>query len=171
MPHTAKSQVITDLEATPRVKTNSLERGGVVRSAYETIAAASFLVTTVGQSYPFMRIHKRARLKDIRLTHAAMGNGAVNVTLYRPGTDTAIGSALLAPASIMDSARAKASVITTGSISVANAALDIGTLFATQIGTAGATADTEFDIAIVVATVSTGAAVAVGMEIEYVLPE
>jgi len=169
MAHTAKSQIITDLETVPVVKTNQIEQGGRVRSAFGVIASTSFLVTTAAQTYPFVRIPARARLKDIRLSHAAMGNGAVSLTLYRVGSTTAIGSALLCVASLA-SARDVASV-GVSAVGITDKGKDLATLFSTQITTAGATSDAEFDVVMAVATVSTGAATAMGVEIEYVLPE
>ena len=66
------SQVVTDQSATPAVKTNALEKGGVVRTAAGYLPAASFVGGTTTQWYTFVRIPVRARILGIFRT----GGGA-----------------------------------------------------------------------------------------------
>lgn len=166
MAHTNQSSVITTIDSTPITKVNALIKGGRVRSAYGYLTLAP---ATAGQTNAFVRVPVRARLKDVKLKHAAFGNGAVDLGLHRPEDGIAITSDGLAADIELDSARGTA--IVDLATAVADREKDLATLFATEIGTAGATEDVEVDLVLTVATVSTGAATAVGMEVEYVLPD
>lgn len=160
------SQVVTDQSATPRVKTNQLEKGGRIRTAAGYLAAASFDGATVGQWFTFVRIPVRARILGIYRTGGA-DTGALKCGLYRPD-----GIA------IDDDCFSTVDPLTTlGTrtfISVTPSALkrtqSIATAYATEIGTAGATGDAEVDIAMAVVTV-TGTPSDITVEVDYVLPE
>ena len=162
------SQTVTDQSATPIVKVNSLEKGGVLRTAQGFLAAASFTGGTTGQWYTFCRIPVRARVVGIRATMATTTTGALKCGLYRPD-----GIAI-------DDDAFSAITVTTGLIAakvdtatVFTPALrrdSIATAFATAISTAGATGDAEVDIAMAIVTVI-GTPVDCLLEVDYVLPE
>ncbi len=165
MAHTTQSQVIQDQDDTPIVKTNQLEKGGVKRSAfgYLTLTAA-----TVGQTSAFARIPVRARVAAIKPFMATMGNGSVKIGLHRPNDGIAVKSDAFSSAMALT---AKTGANAMDAIAPADLAKSIEDAFETEIGTAGATGDGELDVVLTVVTASTGAATAVGIEVEYVLPE
>lgn len=167
MAYSVMSSVLSDQQSTPVVKVNQIKRGGKKRVAY---GYATIVATTVGQTNALLRIPGRARISNIRAVNASMGNGALNFDLYRTDEVTAVTSAGALIALVPLTAHTLNSSLDLG-LTAANAASDLNTLFATQIGTAAATGDVNFDIVGVVVTVSTGAAVAFGVEVEYVLPE
>jgi hypothetical protein len=158
---------VTDQSATPVVKVNSQEKGGVVRHAAGYLAAANFTGGTTGQWYTFVRVPVRALIKDIKLVGATTSSGAVKCGLYRPD-GIAIDDDVFA--TNYDMAAEKDGV----SILVTPTALErtqtIAAAYATQIGTAGATGDAEVDIALAIVTVL-GSGVNHAMMVEYVLPE
>ena len=118
----------------------------------------------------FVRIPARAKITAFRAENATMGNGALNFDLYRVDGNTRVTlSGAVLPLFPLTAHSLEAQVDL--SLSEANAAKDLATLFTTAIGTAGATGDAEFDLVGVVITVSTGTAVPVGLMVEYVLPE
>jgi hypothetical protein len=167
MTYSVMSSVVSDQQATPVAKVNTIKKGGVKRSAYGFVTAV--VATTAGQTNALLRIPARARITDLRAENATMGNGAFDLDLYRiDGTAVTSAGALLADFPL--TAHSVEARVDLG-LSEANGAKDINTLFATQIGTAGSTGDAEYDIVGVVITVSTGTAVAMAVEIEYVLPE
>jgi hypothetical protein len=163
----SSSQVVTDQSAVPAVKTNELEKGGVVRTAQGYLAAASFTGGTAGQWYTFVRLPARARVLGVYLTGATTTSGSVKCGLYRPdgiAIDDDVFATLYDMAAEKD--RTNIMVTPTG----LQRASDLATAYVTAIGTAGATADVEFDIALTVVT-ALGAGIAHLMEVDYVLPE
>lgn len=163
----ATSQVVTDQSAVPVVKTNTLEKGGVVRTAAGYLASTSFVGGTAGQWYTFCRIPARARILGIRMTNPTSTTGAIKVGLYRPD-GIAIDDDVFATAFVMGAANNRAQVDTVQT--PLQRSQDLATAYATAIGTAGATSDVEFDIAAAIVTVL-GAAVNALLEVDYVLPE
>jgi hypothetical protein len=162
------SQEVTDQDATPVVKSNLIKKGGKVRTARGFLLAANFTGGTVGQWYTFARVPARARVLGVFMTNATTTTGAVKVGLYRPASGIAISDAVFASVFVMGAANNRARVDT-----VQTAALrrdDLQTAYATAVGTAGATSDTEYDIAAAIVTVL-GAAVDALLEVDYILPE
>ena len=166
MTYSVMSSVVSDQQATPIAKVNQIKKGGKKRATY---GYATIVATTVGQTNALVRVPGRARIDTFRAVNASMGNGALNFDIYRTdGTAVTSAGALLALLPL--TAHTLNSGVDMGA-TAANAASDLNTLFATQIGTAGSTGDIEYDIVGVVATVSTGTAVAFGLQVDYVLPE
>lgn len=163
----SSSQVVTDQSATPAVKTNQLEKGGIKRTAQGYLAAASFTGGTAGQWYTFVRLPARARITGIFLTGATTTSGAVKCGLYRPD-GIAIDDDVFATNYAMSVEKDRAQIDVTQT--ALERASDMATAYVTAIGTAGATADVEFDIALTIVT-ALGAGVAHLMEVDYVLPE
>lgn len=161
------SQNVTDQSSTPIVKVNAIKKGGVVRSAIGHLLAAAFVGGTVGQWYTFVRVPARARLVGIYLTGATTATGAVKCGLYRPD-GIAISDAVFSAVTVMSAEkdRAQIDVVQTA----VERTKDLATAYATAIGTAGATGDVEFDIALAIVTVL-GGSIDHMMEVEYVLPE
>lgn len=163
----SSSQVVTDQSASPAVKTNQLEKGGVKRTAQGYLAAANFTGGTAGQWYTFVRLPARARITGIFLTGATTTSGAVKCGLYR--TDgIAIDDDVFATLYVMSAEKDRTQIDVTQT--ALERASDLATAYVTAIGTAGATADVEFDIALTVVT-ALGAGIAHLMEVDYVLPE
>ena len=165
MPHTTISQLIQDQDATPPVKLNTLEKGGVLRTA---IGVLTFTAGTVNQTYAFVRVPKRARISDIRATHAAMSSGSFKLGLFRPQDGIAVDDDVFSTAVNVASARTNDSIQDLPL--AADRAKDIATLYSTAISTASATNDQEFDIVATVVTVA-GSGGAMAIEVDYVLPE
>lgn len=161
------SQVVTDQSAVPAVKTNALEKGGVKRTAQGYLAAANLTGGTTTQWYTFVRVPARARITGIYLTGATTTTGAVKCGLYRPD-GIAIDDDVFATLYLMSAEKDRTQIDVTQT--ALERSQDLATAYATAIGTAGATSDTEFDIALAVVTVL-GAGVAHLMEVDYVLPE
>jgi hypothetical protein len=99
---------------------------------------------------------------------ASMGNGSVKIGFYRPDGGIEVKSDAITAAMALTAQ-------TGGSLfdapTNANREKSIADWLATEIGTAGATNDVELDIVANVVTVSTGTAVAVGLEADFVAPE
>jgi len=163
----SSSQNVTDQSATPIVKVNPIKKGGVVRSAIGHILAASLVGGTVGQWYTFVRIPARARLVGIYLTGATTTTGAVKCGLYRPD-GIAIDDDVFATLFLMSAEKDRTQIDVTQT--AVERTKDLATAYATAIGTAGATGDVEFDIALAIVTVL-GGTIDHMMEVEYVLPE
>lgn len=161
------SQNVLDQSATPVTKLNSLEKGGVVRQALGSLAAASFTGGTAGQWYTFVRIPVRARVVDIKMFGATTTSGAVKCGLYRPD-GIAIDDDVFATLYDMAAEKDGASLLVTPTS--AQRVQSIADAYATAISTAGATGDVEVDIALTIVT-ALGAGIAHGMEVSYVLPE
>jgi hypothetical protein len=161
------SQVVEDQDAVPAVKTNSLEKGGVVRQAVGYLAAADFTGGTAGQWYTFVRVPVRARIVDIKLTGATTTTGAVACGLYRPN-GIAIDDDVFATLYLMSAEKDGTSIMVTPT--ALERTQDISTAYVTAIGTAGATGDAEVDIALAIVT-ALGAGIAHAMIVDYVLPE
>lgn len=162
----SNSQVVTDQNATPKVKLNSLEKGGGVRTAAGTILAANFVGGTAGQWYTFVRVPARARVLSIFRTGGG-ATGALKCGLYRPD-GIAISDAVFSAIDPLTTVgtRTKVDVVQ----SAANRALSLAAAYVTAIGTAGATADVEFDIAMAIVT-AVGTPTDITVEVDYVLPE
>lgn len=81
-----KSQIITDLDATPiLVKTNPVELHGVVRAAFATVNLAAM---ANGEKARMTRIPSRARVTGVWLQSDDLGTGGtVDVGLYRTVAD------------------------------------------------------------------------------------
>jgi hypothetical protein len=161
------SQNVQDQSAVPVVKTNSLEKGGVVRQAVGYLAAANFTGGTAGQWYTFVRVPVRALIKDIRVIGATTTSGEVACGIYRPD-GIAINDDVFATMYVMGAEKDGASLLVTPT--ALQRTQSIAVAYATEIGTAGATSDTEVDIALTIVT-ALGAGVAHAMIVDYVLPE
>lgn len=163
----SSSQVVTDQSAVPVVKVNQLEKGGVKRTAQGYLAAASFTGGTAGQWYTFVRLPARARVVGIYLTGATTTSGAVKCGLYRPD-GIAIDDDVFATNYDMAAEKDRTNIMVTPT--ALERTQSLADAYATAIGTAGATSDVEFDIALTIVT-ALGAGVAHLMEVDYVLPE
>lgn len=161
------AQNVSDQDATPAVKVSTLKKHGTVRSAIGYIPAASFTGGTVGQWYTFVRLPARARLVSLHMTNATTTTGAVKVGLYRPG-GIAISDAVFASVFVMGAANNRAVVDTVPTALIRSQALSVA--YATAVGTASATGDTEYDVAAAIVTVI-GTPVDATMEAIYVMPE
>lgn len=165
MAHSVTSSVVSDQDATPVAKVNPLEKGGAVRSAFGYL---TIVATTAAQTNCFVRVPARARIQDVKASMTSMGNGSVKIGFFRPNGGIAVDDDVITAAMAL-TAQSRASVF--DGPTNANRALSIADWLETAIGTAGATEDVELDVVASVVTVSTGTAVAVGLEVEYVLPE
>ena len=163
----ASSQAVTDQSATPVVKVNSLEKGGVVRTAVGHQTAAQFVGGTAGQWYTFVRLPVRARIRGIYWSGATTTTGAVACGLYRPD-GIAIDDDVFATNIVTSAEKDRAQLDTVQT--ALQRSQSIADAYATAIGTAGATADMEGDIALSIVT-ALGAAIAHTVEVDYVLPE
>lgn len=163
----SSAQPVTDQSATPPVKTNQNEKGGILRQAVGYLAAASFVGGTAGQWYTFVRIPVRARIVDIQITGATTTSGAVKCGLYRPD-GIAIDDDVFATLYNMAAEKDGASLLVTPTaLERTQTMLEA---YATAIGTAGATGDVEVDIALTIVT-ALGGSVNHAMVVTYVLPE
>jgi hypothetical protein len=162
------SQVVTDQSAVPPVKTSRLEKGGEVKTAQGFLAAASFTGGTTGQWYTFVRIPARARVLSVRWTQATTTTGAVKVGLYRPDGIAIDDDCFVA---VHDTDGGVREAIDTTTVYTATLRQSpLSTAFVTAIGTAGATNDTEYDIAAAIVTVI-GTPTDALVEVDYVMPE
>ena len=167
----SKSLQITGLDATPVTKLNTSYFGGSVRTAVGHIAAANIVGGTAGQWYTFVRVPARARVLGIFATGADTTTGDVACTLYRTAANggAVIGAGLFsAGAGDVDWSAEKDRV----RLDILPTALQrsqiLSDAFATAIGTAGATADVEFDVALTIVT-ALGAGIATTLDVDYVL--
>lgn len=160
------SQVVTDQSAVPVVNTNALEKGGVVRTAAGYLAAASFTGGTTGQWYTFVRLPARARVLNIFRTGGG-ATGALKCGLYRPD-GIAIDDDVFSTVDPLTTTGTRTSIMATPS--ALNRTKSLTDAFVTAIGTAGATGDAEFDIAMTIVTVI-GTPTDITVEVDYVLPE
>lgn len=81
----AKSQIITDLDAVPVVKTNPLERDGKVRSMFGTAEFASSDDTSVAR---VLRVPSSARVDFLRYASDDLGTGGtIHIGLHRTTAD------------------------------------------------------------------------------------
>lgn len=168
MPHSVISSVVSDQSATPIAKVNPVKKGGVERGAFGNL---TIVATTVAQTSCFVRVPVRARLQDVKVTNlTGMGNGSLKIGFFRPNDGIEIKSDAISAAVNLATARTTPTSVMDAP-SVANRAKTIADWLATEIGTAGATNDVEVDIVATVVTVSTGTAVAVGLEVDYVTQE
>jgi hypothetical protein len=164
----ATAQTVEDQSATPAVKVNQIEKGGRVRTAQGFLTAAEYVGGTTGQWYTFVRVPARARVLAIYLTQATTTTGAVKVGLYRPDGIAIDDDAFAAVHATDGSIREQISTATVYTPSLRQS--DLATAFVTAVGTAGATGDTEYDIAAAIVTVI-GTPTDALMEVDYVLPE
>lgn len=169
MAYSVVASVLSNQDATPIAKVYPTGKGGSVRSNY---GVATIIATTVGQTTGFVRIPARARLISVSTRHATMGNGSFKFGFYRPGS--ALGTSVAVKddaisAAVALTAQTGANLFDGGTATTRGQA--ISDWLATEIGTAGATQDVEFDIVATVVTVSTGTAVSYPLEVQYVLPE
>ena len=76
----AKSQIITDMDAVPAVKTNQIEVGGVVRSTFGTAEFASSDATSVAR---VCRLPSRAKVVRVMFACDDLGTGGtVDIGLH-----------------------------------------------------------------------------------------
>lgn len=162
------SQEITDQDATPAVKVSQIKKHGKVRTARGFLLAANFTGGTVGQWYAFTRVPARARVLGVYLTNPTTTSGAVKFGLFRPQSGIAISDAVFSTVTVMGQANNRANVETVRT--PAQRRDDLATAFATAVGTAGATGDTEYDVVATIVTVI-GSAQDALVEVDYVLPE
>lgn len=166
MAHSAIASVVSNSDATPITKVLPLLKGGQGRSTYGNL---TIVATTAGQTNAFVRVPVRARVKSIKMTNLTdMGNGSVKLGVYRPNDGIEIKSDAFSAAVNLGTARTTPTEVLSAP-SAANRAKSIADWLSTEIGTASATNDVEVDIVANVVTVSTGTAVAVGLEVEYVM--
>jgi hypothetical protein len=169
----SSSQVITDQEATPRVKVNLLEKGGVVKTAQGTLALASYTGGTVGQWYLFVRVPLRARIIGVKLSQATTTSGAVDVGLYRTASNggAVIDADFFKAAHVLGATtniRAEVSSLTVYTALLRQSSLRDAA--AAALTAASATADVEVDIGTTIVTVI-GTPTDATLEVDYVLPE
>ena len=162
------SQTVTDQSAVPIVKTNALEKGGVVRTAQGFLAAANFTGGTTGQWYTFVRVPARARVLGVFASNTTTTTGAVKVGLYRPDGIAIDDDCFQDVFATTARERARMDDLVVYTASLRQSALKDA--FATAVSTAGATGDTEYDIALAIVTVI-GTPVDMLVEVDYVLPE
>lgn len=168
MAHNVTSSVVSNQDATPISKIMPIGKGGVKRSYF---GYATIVATTAAQTNCFVRVPVRGRLASVKVTNlTGMGNGSVKLGVYRPSGGIEIKSDAISAAVDLGPARTTPTEVMAAP-SVANRALSIADWLTTEIGTASATSDVEVDIVANVVTVSTGAAVAVALEAEVILPE
>jgi len=168
MAYSKDSSIMSDILSAPAVKVSPIVGGGAKRQAFGYFAAADVLATTVGQTHSVVRIPANARVTDLRAENATMGNGAFDFDLYATdGTQITSAGSFLADFPL--TAHSFEASVDLG-LTPTNASKDIATLFTTQIGTAGKTGDSEFDLVATVVTVSTGASVTMGFAVEYIQP-
>lgn len=162
------SQEVTDQSSTPIAKVSLIKKGATIRTARGFLLAANFVGGTVGQWYTFVRLPARARVLGIFATNATAVAGAVKVGLYSPGQAIAVSDAVFATAFVMGAANTRARV--DGVQTPAQRRDVLATAYSVAIGTAGATSDVEFDIALAIVTVIT-TPVDTLVEVDYILPE
>jgi hypothetical protein len=163
----SSTQVVTDQSAVPAVKVNSQEKGAPIRVAHGYLAAANFVGGTTGQWYTFVRVPVRAQIIAITLTGATTTSGAVKCGLYRPD-GIAIDDDVFATNYDMAAEKDGTTILVTPT--ALERTQTIATAYATAIGTAGATSDSEVDIALAIVTVL-GGSVNHAMHVHYTLPE
>jgi hypothetical protein len=166
MAYSVTSSVVSDQKSTPIVKVNQGEKGGRVRSTY---GFATIVASTAAQTNAFVRVPARARIERITVLNATMGDGALDLDLYRTNeTRITTAGSVMPDMALTAHTEANPLVLDRTEEEMGQTLAD---WFSTEIGTAGATNDVEFDLVGVVITSSTGTAVPVGMQVEYVLPE
>lgn len=161
-----KSQIVTDLDATPIVKTNPLEIGGVVRSAYGIASFAASDATSVAR---LVRVPVGARVTRLEYASDKLGvGGTIDIGLHQPSDGAVLAVSHFASALNTDTAAVARTDVTyesgAGVVSQANQ----GKTLWEQAGVA-ANPGGFYDIT---ATRNTAAATgAVQVWVEYVLPE
>lgn len=169
MAYSVTATVLSNQDATPASKVYPTAKGGSVRASFGNL---STIATTVGQTMAFMKIPARARIVSVNPYNVTLGNGSIKLGFYRPGSS--INTAVAVKDDAITTAlalTAQTGVNAFNGPTPANRAKAISDWLATEIGTAGATQDVEFDIVATVVTVSTGASTDYGLEVTYVLPE
>lgn len=168
MPHSAIASVVSNQDSTPITKVLPAVKGGVQRSSYGTL---TIVATTAAQTNAFIRVPVRARIRSVKMSNLTnMGNGSVKLGFFRPSDGIEIKGDAISTAVNLGTSRTTPTEVLDAP-SAANRALSIASWLSTEIGTAGATNDVEVDIVATVVTVSTGTAVAVGLDVEYVTNE
>jgi hypothetical protein len=165
MPHNVVSAVVSNQEATPIAKVLPTVDGGKQRSSYGQL---TIVATTAAQTNAFVRVPVRARLKDVSARMATMGNGSVKIGFFRPNGGIAVKDNAITAAMALT---AQTGLSVFDGATPSQREQTIADWLATEIGTAGATQDVELDVVASVVTVSTGTAVAVGLEVEYIANE
>ena len=173
MAYTAKSDVVTaqDTLATTGTKPTPVDQGGRQRVARGFIAAASFVGGTVGQTYAFCRVPARGRLLWVNMINAGVVSGSMSLGFARTAQYSASNALVsgvdLAALVNLATARPTRTFVDTAPSTVSRS-LALKNAFATEIGTAGATNDVEFDVVGVIVTVAS-AGQDIHVEAEYVL--
>lgn len=172
-----KSSVITDLDATPIVHSNRLERAATL---YEAAATIAFTATQAGGDansvWRFLRIPARARIHKLEIANDDLDSGAgalaVNVGLYEVEGGAAKDADFFASA-ITNLQAAAAFQDETYESAVVGIEKQHQAIWQ-QLGDADTPAnrDKEYDIAMTVTTAAgTGAAGDVTMRVLFSLPE
>lgn len=90
-----KSQVVTDLDASPVVKQNPVKAGGVLREQVATIETNAD--DSVGSTYRMLRVPSRARISELLIsTNGASGDGTADIGLYLSDEGAAVDDDLFA---------------------------------------------------------------------------
>ena len=168
MSHTGKSAQVTNIEAVPVTKLNSIYDGAPVRRSIGYLVSTSFVGGTAAQTYAVARVPKRAVVTSIKVTNATTTTGSIKLGLFRPNDGIAIDDDVFATNFVLGAANNRAEAFSTALASVKWE--DLATQFSTAIGTAGATGDANYDIVASIVTVI-GTAKDTLFEVEYVLPE
>lgn len=168
-----KSQIVTDLDATPVVKTNQQEVGGVIRETIGIITTNSD--DSIGSTYRFCRIPSRARITEVIgiADVGSAGAGIGDVGLYQ----TAANGGAVVDADHFASAWDFSNADEKG-ILLTHEAAAAGCFLAVNAGkqvweAAGLTSDPgrDYDVTMTLTeAVTTGAAV-IAIKVRYVLPE
>jgi hypothetical protein len=163
----AKSTGLTGFDATPSTKLGTSYYNGSLRKSTGYMAAASATFATVGQWFTFVRVPARARLISVECTNATASSGYAKVGLYRTPANggAAVKDSNISAGFNLGTANNRARV--DSAMSALQTSQIISDAFATEIGTASATADVEFDIGLTVLTV-VGSAVDITIEVSYV---
>jgi len=161
----ATAQVVEDQDAVPAVKTNELEKGGKVRTAAGYLTAAEFVGGTAGQWYTFVRVPAQARVLGVYRTGGG-ATGALKCGLYRPN-GIAIDDDVFSTVDPLTTVGTRTFVSVTPS--ALNRTKSLADAYVTAIGTAGATGDAEFDIAMAIVT-AVGTPTDITVEVDYVMP-
>ena len=150
----ASSDVLNELNATPRTYSNSGEIGGGLRRAMGFLTAANYVAGTAGQWYAFTRVPARAIVHSIKQTNISSGAaGSVKLGLFRPNGGIAIDDDCFSTAIDLNAARQAGEVATLPL--AGDRYKTLAAAFATAVGTAGATSDVEYDVVATVVTAAT----------------
>lgn len=175
----AKSQVVTDLDASPVVKTNPLEVGGVVREAMATLAlTATEAGGDANSVWRMLRLPARARVVKLEMANDDLDSSgtpalAVDVGLYEVNGGSAKDQDFFASA-ITNLQAAQAAMQDETYESAVVGVEDYHKALWEQLGDSD-TVDNKYkyyDVAMTVTTAAaTGAAGDVVMKVQYVIDE